>query len=269
MNKKRMCILSLSLAAACAAAAVWFAFSWYKTMREYKRGNEDLNQMYRVMGIISAPVSKEEQKKMELPALRALKENQRKERLEAYERLAARNEDMIGWIRVEDTMIDYPVMQTKATPDFYLHRGFDGEYSVYGMIYMDAGCSLEEECPNYILYGHHMKNGSMFASIEQYASVDYYKEHPVISFDTLDRTGSYEVVLAFKLPAGRVDNRFASMLAARTEKDYADFIDYGKNNGFYDTGMIPQWPEQLVTLTTCEYTQRDGRFFVVARKIQE
>lgn len=269
MNKKTIRRIFIGLAIIFAAAAVWFGVSLYKTMREYKRGNEDLSQMYEAMGGLPAPIPKEEQEKMDPPALRAVKEEQKQQRQEAYDRLETRNTDMIGWIRIEDTVIDYPVMQTPDNPDFYLRRGFDKKYSAYGMIYMDASCSLEEECPNYVLYGHHMKNGSMFASIEKYASQEYYEEHPVLGFDTLDAVGDYEVVAAFKLPAAQMDNKFAYKLAARTEEDYLAFVDYIKANGFYDTGITPQWPEQLITLTTCEYTQSDGRFFVVARKVQD
>lgn len=269
MNRKVVRRLCIVLAVICAASAVWFGISFYKTMREYKRGNEDLNQMYEAMGELPMPISKEEMEKMDPPALHEAQENQKQERCGAYKKLAEQNSDMIGWIRIEGTVVDYPVMQTPDNPDFYLHKGFDKKYSAYGMVYMDASCSLDEECPNYVLYGHHMKNGSMFASIEKYADRGYFEEHPVIGFDALDTADDYEVVAAFKLPASQMDNKFAYKLAARTEEDYQAFVNYIKGSSFYDTGITPQWPEQLVTLTTCEYTQSDGRFFVVARKIQE
>lgn len=269
MNRKIIRRIFIALAVVCAAAAIWFGLSLYKTMREYERGNEDLNQMYEVMGGLPAPIPKEEKEKMDLPELRAVEEEQKDQRLEGYAKLAAQNSDMIGWIRIEDTVIDYPVMQTPENPDFYLRKGFDKKYSAYGMVYMDASCSLTEESPNYVLYGHHMKNGSMFASIDNYESREYYEEHPVIGFDTLDSVRDYEVVAAFKLPASQVDNAFAYKLAAKTEENYNALISYIKKNSFYDTGIIPKWPEQLVTLTTCEYTQRDGRFFVIARKIEK
>ena len=139
------------------------------------------------------------------------------------------------------------------------------------MIYMDAVCTITEEetvSPNYILYGHHMKNGSMFASLEQYGSEEYYKEHPFVEFDTENEFGSYEIIGAVRLPAAQLNGEFTATLAARTEEDYENLVRYVKEHTFYETGVDAQWPEQLLTLTTCEYTQKDGRLLVVARKKQ-
>lgn len=267
MNKKMVRRLLTVLAVCFAAASLWFLYSFWQTMQEYRRGDEDLTRIYEIMGGVPATVPAEEMKQLDEPEKRAVLEEERQQKEESYTKLEAINSDMIGWIRIDGTVVDYPVMQTPEEPDFYLRRGFDKKYSSYGMIYMDASCDWQGECPNYILYGHHMKNGSMFASIEKYDSVDYYRAHPQIGFDTLEENADYEIVGAFKLPADQMGTAFAYLLAARTEENYTAFIDYVKTHAFYDTGITPTWPEQLVTLTTCEYTQRNGRFFVVARKI--
>ena len=183
-----------------------------------------------------------------------------------YADLYAENHDMVGWLTISDTPIDYPVMQTPETPDFYLKRGFDKKYSAYGMIYMDEDCDLDAGCPNFVLYGHHMKNGSMFAALEKYTSEEFYREHPEILFDTLEETGRYQVAAVFKMPGAQITEAFAGTLLAATEEDYNAFIAYAKENSLYDTGVTPQWPEQLLTLGTCEYTYEDGRLFVVGRK---
>ena len=183
-----------------------------------------------------------------------------------YRELKKANSDVTGWIRVDGTVIDYPVMQTPETPDFYLKRGFDKKYSAYGMIYMDEDCDLDAGCPNFVLYGHHMKNGSMFAALEKYTSEEFYREHPEILFDTLEETGRYQVAAVFKMPGAQITEAFAGTLLAATEEDYNEFIAYAKEHSLYDTGVTPQWPEQLLTLGTCEYTYEDGRLFVVGRK---
>lgn len=266
MSKQIKRLLLLGVALVSAGTAVWFALLFSQSLKEYRQGEEDLRLVKEIRGETPAPLSIEKKESMDEASLRAALDKERREKLEGYKRLKERNSDMIGWVKIEGTEIDYPVMQTPKEPDFYLRRGFDKKYSVYGMIYMDATCTLEGECPNYILYGHHMKNGSMFASIEKYSDEAYFKEHPVIEFDTLEGTASYEVVGVFKIQAEQMDSRFAYKLAARTKEDYEGLIEYIKANDLYRTGITAEWPEQLVTLTTCEYTQKNGRFFVIAKK---
>lgn len=250
-------------------AALWFGYSYYRTLEEYRRGNEDLNSLYEKMGGIPALPEPKEEAVTEGKDLEAVRERAERIRLASYRKLAEENNDVIGWVRIDGTVVDYPVMHTPKQPDYYLKRGFDKEYSVYGMVYLDGGCWIGEGCPNYLLYGHHMKNGSMFAPLEEYTEKEYYKAHPIIGFDTLEEVADYEVAGAFKIEAGEINREFAKMLAARTEEDYKKLVDYMKKNSFYDTGIEPEWPQQLVTLTTCEYTKGDGRFLVVARKIEK
>ncbi len=253
----------------CVIAAVWFGYSYYRTLEEYKRGNADLNSLYEKMGGIPAPMDPKAEAAMDGKELEAVREQAERIRLESYRKLAEENSDVIGWVRIEGTVVDYPVMHTPDKPDYYLKRGFDQEYSAYGMVYLDGACWIGEGCPNYLLYGHHMKNGSMFASLEGYAEKEYYKAHPVIGFDTLEEIADYEVAGAFKIGAGEINREFAKMLAARTEEDYKRLVAYMKENSFYDTGIVPEWPQQLITLTTCEYTEGDGRFLVVARRVEK
>lgn len=255
------------LTVVCAVGAVYFGTMYWKIQKEYHQGEADLKLVGEIRGEAPRILSEEQKNAMDEASRRAEEEREIEEKREGYERLKTQNQDMIGWVRVEGSPIDYPVMQTPEEPDYYLRRGFDHKYSVYGMVYMDAACDLDGDCNNYILYGHHMKNGTMFASLEKYTSEDYYKEHPYLTFDTLEETGTYEIVGAFKLMADQVDADFAYKLAAQTEQDYDGLLRYIKENGFYDTGVTARWPEQLVTLATCEYTQKNGRLIVVARKI--
>lgn len=257
------CVLAVLILFSVIAAA-WFGYSYWLTMKEYERGNSDLEQIYNVMDSVPETMAGTEAEAEESGG-----EAGSTGRLESYLKLEKTNSDTIGWVRVEGTVIDYPVMHTPDDPDFYLNHGFDRQKSVYGMIYMDASCSIEETCHNYLLYGHHMKNGSMFASLEEYTSQEYFEEHPVVGFDTLDEICDYEIAAVFKLPASMLTTEFSYMLAAGTEEDYDALIEYAKKNSFYDTGITPQWPEQLLTLTTCEYSQKDGRLLVIARRAAE
>lgn len=119
---------------------------------------------------------------------------------EKYAEVFAQNDDLIGWISIPGTRIDYPVMQTKDDPDFYLKHAFDKSYSNYGVPYAAENCDADIS-DNMVLYGHHMNNGSMFSDLCKYADEDFYREHKTIYFDTLGGYGEYEVIAAFKTVA--------------------------------------------------------------------
>lgn len=116
---------------------------------------------------------------------------------EKYDALFAQNNDFIGWIRIDGTNVNYPVMQTPNKPDFYLKRSFDKSYSDYGVPYIDEAC-MTGISNNLVIYGHHMNDGSMFADLCKYTDADFYKEHPTIAFDTLSGLGKYEVVIQYE-----------------------------------------------------------------------
>lgn len=119
---------------------------------------------------------------------------------EKYRAVYEQNSDFVGWIFIDGTNIDYPVMQTIDNPNYYLKRGFDKQYSSYGVPYVQENCDLELS-DNCVIYGHHMNNGSMFADLCKYADEDFYREHKTIRFDTLAGFGEYEIVAAFKTVA--------------------------------------------------------------------
>lgn len=244
----------------CIGAAGFLGWRVYQKQQEYRAGQESINEVYALMNEAAEEV------RLVDPGISEEELNSRK--LAQYAILHEKNPDMIGWITIEGTPVNYPVMYTPKEPDYYLYKNFRKEYSVYGSIYLESSCKLDGSTKNLLLYGHHMRNGDMFASLQEYDSKDYWKEHSVIEFNTLDEICEYEVIAAFKQPAAQVDADFMEMLQAGTEERYGEFLKFVKRNQFYDTGKEAQWPEQLVTLATCEYTQKDGRFFVVAKRIE-
>lgn len=187
---------------------------------------------------------------------------------ELYGELFSENADMFGWICVEGTKINYPVMYTPKDPEFYLRRGFDRAYSYSGTPFLDGNCF--DGCGNYIIYGHHMKNGTMFAAITDYAGEEFWKEHPIIYFDTMDEMGEYEVLAAFYAKVYNEDDNNAFRFYNYTDlTDEAVFEEYLKrvyDAALYNTGVTARYGDQLLTLTTCSYHTTDGRFVVVARK---
>ena len=187
--------------------------------------------------------------------------------LAQYTALYGENTDLVGWIMIDNTVINYPVMQTPNDPDFYLHQNFRKEEASSGMIYIDGNCRMDGTSRNLLIYGHHMRNGAMFASLQRYDSKSYYLSHPYVMFNTLDETAVYQVVAAFKQPAVTVDESFKNMLLAETDEEFNRLLAYANAHRFYDTGVTMDSSDRLITLTTCEYTQGDGRFFVIAKKI--
>lgn len=105
---------------------------------------------------------------------------------------------MVGWITVEDTKINYPVMQSKNEPNFYLKHGFDKAYTDYGCPYVQENCDVQEPSDNLIIYGHHMNDGSMFAGLMKFTDKAFWKQHKRISFNTLTDVQEYEVIAVFK-----------------------------------------------------------------------
>lgn len=124
-----------------------------------------------------------------------------------YAELYALNNDFVGWIAIDGTNLDYPVMQTVNSPDYYLKHSFEKTYSDYGVPYVDEACAVDQS-NNIVIYGHHMKNKTMFSSLVNYANKAYFDEHPVIRFDTLFGFGEYRVIAAFSFDTNNETFRY-------------------------------------------------------------
>lgn len=184
--------------------------------------------------------------------------------------LREQNPDCIGWLSIEDTNLDFPVMFAPDNKDFYLRHDFSGTYSVYGVPYLDEKTTLgaNDQSDNLIIYGHNMKTGTIFGCLTGYKKADYYAEHPMIEFDTVYGDGTYEVFAAFAIDVvadpSFVYNEYVDM----DETTYNAYLDEVIARSDVDSGIRPSYGEQLLTLSTCEYSTDNGRYVVVARKIQ-
>ena len=178
------------------------------------------------------------------------------------------NPDCIGWLTIDGTMIDYPVMYHPEKENYYLHRDFDGNYNANGCLFLAENCEPEPS-DNLIIYGHHMNSGKMFAALEGYKEKKFCEEHPLVIYNTLHGKETYQVLAAFATPV-YTENDFAyyAFTKAEGKRDYDSFIEAVKNHSFYDTGVTAVYGEKLLTLSTCEYSQKNGRMVVVAKKIE-
>ena len=191
-------------------------------------------------------------------------------RLMAYRELYEQNNDLAGWLRIEGTSIDYPVMHTPSDSEYYLKRDFNKAYSSHGTPFLDAACDPEKPSTVLTIYGHHIKNGKMFGALKEYESQKYYEQHFAIQFDTLNEIGDYEIVAVFKSQVYTTDpNVFQYYL-------YTDFEDEEPFDAFmarvnelrlYDTGKTAGYGDRLLMLSTCEYSRTNGRLVILARKI--
>lgn len=189
--------------------------------------------------------------------------------LPQYQQLYLENPDLAGWIRIPDTLIDYPVMQAEDN-SYYLDKGIDKKYLRCGSIFADAKDNVFWPSDNVILYGHNMKDGTMFHSLINYAKEEYYQEHRIILFDTVYQEHTYEVVAAFYTKIYDKDStefKYYQFHEAANEQEFDDFIQNIKKLSEYDTKITPVYGDHLITLSTCAYHTENGRFVVVARRI--
>lgn len=182
-----------------------------------------------------------------------------------YETLARENPDLAGWLSIEDTPVDYPVMWTPTEPEYYLRRAFDGSDAVSGSLFIGANC--EPNAPHVIIYGHNMRDGSMFGSLSDYASADYAADHPVIRFNTLAQPGEYKVLAAFYSHAYTPDEegfRYYQYTDLSQQDAFEAYVRQAKESSLYETETTAQYGDRLLTLSTCSYHQENGTFVVVA-----
>jgi sortase B len=189
---------------------------------------------------------------------------------ETYIAVYERNPDLVGWISIPDTQINYPVMQTVAEPDYYLKKDFEKKASAYGVPYIQENCVIAKNVvsDNLIIYSHNMKNGTMFHALVSYQKKAFYDKHPYIYFDTLYGFGKYEIIAAFKTEADSAKGfAYYDFVDAHSEKEFDAYVESVKGIAFYDTGVGAVYGDKLITLSTCEYTLSDGRFVVVAKQV--
>lgn len=189
--------------------------------------------------------------------------------LRKYDPLYDLNKDFFGWLKIEGTKIDYPVMQKPYDNEYYLHHDFYGEYSESGMLFIDGDCPADGNY--FLIYGHHMRNGSMFGSLPDYNDRKFYEKHKTIFFDTRYERRDYEICAVFysevydvKDEAGRFCYYNYKDLSSKQE--FEEYVANVKERSIYDTGVTPKFGDDLIVLSTCNYHTEDGRFVVVARK---
>ena len=258
-EKKRK--ISVALLSLLATACLAYVFFYYY---QYGRSTVDYDNL--------AQLKEKDTEKAKENGYKITIVNESKEMppiLAKYETLYNKNKKLIGWLKIADTNIDYPVMQT-SNNEYYLDHNYDQEYDKNGSLFLDKDCNAAFPNTNMIIYGHHMKSGKMFGNLNYYAKESYYKEHPRIQFDTIYEEGIYDIMYVFR---SRIYNenevvfKYYQFFDVNSADEFYSAMDEMARMSLYDTGVTAEYGDKLITLSTCDNSEEDGRFVVVAKKV--
>jgi len=187
---------------------------------------------------------------------------------EKYQSVYDMNSDFVGWVYIPDTPLNYPVMQTKDDPEYYLRRDFDKKYSDYGVPFMDFKCTVDKS-DNIIIYGHNMLNKTMFSAVESYAKKSYWEAHPYVGFDTMNGFGTYQVAICARIDLQNTDFYYTDTVNFANKQEFDDYMAKAKAHAGYDTGVSLEYGDKLLLLSTCEYQYDEGRYIIIAKKVSD
>ena len=203
--------------------------------------------------------------------------------LAEYASLYEQNADLTGWLRIDDTLIDYPVMQRSEDENYYLQHDFYGADNIYGCLVLDndshAGNGTKQQdyadgtkpSTNLIVHGHMTKTGEMFGNLNLYRDKEYGLSHSIIYFDTLYEKREYQLISAFYSQVYYQNDdvfKYYKFFQADTQEEFDYWYDNIKQKSLYDTGVTAEFGDEFITLSCCSYHMTDGRFVVVAKRIK-
>jgi sortase B len=183
-----------------------------------------------------------------------------------------KNDDMVAWIKIPDTCVDYPVMWTPEDEEYYLRKDFNKKYDKAGVPFLDTESSMYPMTTNLIIYGHNFE-GIMFYDVLKYEDESYFKDHPYLYLYGKDCEHKYAVMAAFRSRVYYTTDtcfKYYKFFQAETEEEFKDFYDNVKELSYYDTGVTASFGDRFVTLSTCSdhLPGGVGRFVLVAVEIE-
>ena len=197
--------------------------------------------------------------------------NEETERMLQVKQLQAQNADIVGWLEIENTNINYPVLQGTDN-SYYMTHNYKKEKSKNGSIFLNADYNWNIPSNNLLIYGHNLGNGMMFQELLKYEKESFYQEHPIIRFTTAEEDAEYEIISVFKsrvyYKSEKNVFRYYYFINSKSEEEYNQFVKNAKNASLYSIDATANYGDQLITLSTCSYYVEDGRFAVVGKKIE-
>lgn len=192
--------------------------------------------------------------------------------LDQYAILHSMYPEVVGWIKIDDTHIDYPVMQDPTGQDYYLTHSFEGKEDAKGAPFVDTQTQIRPLDQNIVIYGHNIKSGSQFGDLDLYLDQEFYLSHPNITFDTLYETGKYRIVAVVKTKVKKGDEEGFRYYWFRGYEDRGEFqqlLDFIEEESIYETGEVIDYGDSTIMLSTCEYTVDNGRLVIIAKRLGE
>lgn len=181
--------------------------------------------------------------------------------------LQQQNNELIGWIKIPNTMIDYPVMQTKDDNDYYLYHDFERNQDNHGTPFIDVNCKIGQS-DNIIIYGHHMKDGTMFQNLMFYKDAQFCEKNEYIQLYTPEKSLYFQVMYVILISAEETkDFPYYKYIDFSSEKVFQEFLNKCNQYAIWSSNQPPNYGEQLLTLSTCEYSKENGRMAVIGRCI--
>lgn len=190
--------------------------------------------------------------------------------LDQYAILYSMYPDVVGWIKVDGTPIDYPVMQDSTGNEYYLKHNFEGKEDNRGAPFIASDSKIDPLDQNIVIFGHNASDGSQFGKLDAYLDEAFYEEHPTIEFDTIYETGTYQIVAVVKTHVKQEDEagfRYYWFHSYETRGEFQELLDFIDENSLYDTGEYLSYGDTTIMLSTCEYTVDNGRLVIIAKRM--
>lgn len=187
------------------------------------------------------------------------------------------NNEIVGWLKVDKTQIDYPVLWHKGddmNSQYYLNHNYKNEYDSYGSVFLDYRCKNGTDSKNVVLHAHHMNDGSMFGNLMNYGgttgNLDFYKKVPVIEFDTPQANGKYKIISVFKTNTLSSHGEFFNYMIGdfQNEKDFMNYVYNVRIRSLINCPVAVNEDDDLLTLSTCSYEFTNFRTVIVARRVR-
>lgn len=169
----------------------------------------------------------------------------------------------VAWIEIPGTDIDYPVMQKHGDPEYYLRRNYKGEYSYSGTPFLDENCNIRSS-KNLIVYGHNMKDGTMFSELTKYKDLKFCMEHQAMKLTIDGITYNYTLYAVSSVDAS---DGWYTFTGQTSEDNFAELISHIQNRSSYISSTEQAaYGDHFLTLSTCDYASNDSRLIVIAKR---
>ena len=236
---KKLLVMMMFLLVGVCALALWQVVPYYAESAASEKEFQKLSEYFDVTGA----------------------RDEIKAETKAVDILQKQNPDMIGWLKIEGTTIDYPVMWTPQEEQYYLYRSFDKNKSKEGTPFLDGDCNAGDPNKNLIIYGHNMKTGTMFGALMDYKEKSFWQEHPQIIFTTAEKSETFDIFAVVQTDT-KEGYFIYQMIRNDSEMRFNENVEKIKAMSLYDTGITPVWSDRLIILSTCEYSRANGRLII-------